>query len=139
MTSWKKPGLPVGALLVLFAVIATLAAAGCGGDDEPKPEEQAGAAAEEFVAAMESGDFEAACGALTDELATQLGGDQCSEQIASIAGEGGEVSIKVTNVRVSGPKAVAETEVRRAGAGAQESSFDLVDSEGDWKVSGLGD
>lgn len=136
MAPRKGYRLAAGALL---AAIAALAVAGCGGDDEPKPEEEAGAAAEEFATAMESGDFEAACGALTDELVTQLGGDQCSEQITSIAGEGGEVSIEVTNVRVSGPKAVAETEVRRPGAGAQESSFDLVDSEGSWKVAGLGD
>ncbi|HEX6117326.1 MAG TPA: hypothetical protein VFY99_09510 [Solirubrobacterales bacterium] len=127
------------ALAAAITAAVAFAGAGCGGDDEPDPVEAARAAADEFVGAIGSGDFEAACGALTDELASQLGGDACSEQIGAIAGEGGDVSIEVTNVRVSGPKAVAETEVRRAGAEAQESSFELVESEGSWKVSGLGD
>jgi hypothetical protein len=138
MTRRKRPRLPVGALLAMIAAIAALATAGCGGDDEPSPVEEARAAAEEFVTAIEAGDFDAACAALTDELAAQLGGDGCSEQIGSVAGEEGEVSIEITNVRVSGPKGVAETEVRRPGAGAQESSFDLVEHEGAWKVSSLG-
>jgi hypothetical protein len=121
-----------------FAVASAIALAGCGGDDEPSPTEAAGAAAGDFVAAIESGDYEAACGALTEELVSQLGGEACSEQIGSIAGEGG-VEIEVTDVRVSGPKAVAETAVSREGEGTQESSFDLLKSGDEWKVSGLGD
>ena len=121
-------------IAVAFAGIA----AGCGGEDEPSPTEAARAAAGEFVGAIASGDYEAACAALTEQLAAQLGGEACSEQIGAIAGAG-EVEIVVTDVRVSGPKAVAATEVRREGEGAQESSFDLIESEGEWKVSGLGD
>jgi len=122
-----------------FAAAAALAVAGCGGDDEEDPSEQARAAAESFVSAIESGDFDAACADLTEGLASQLGGDACPEQIGAIAGAGGEVTIEVTGVRVSGPKAVADTEVERSGAGAEESSLELVESEGDWKVSRLGD
>ena len=96
---------------VVIAVAAIAVAAGCGGDDEPSPSDEASAAAEEFVGAIGSGDFEAACAALTEELAAQLGGDACPEQIAQLAGESGEVEIEVTDVRVSGPKAVADTEV----------------------------
>ena len=122
-----------------IAASAILAGAGCGGDDKPSAEEAAGAAAAEFVAAIEGAEFGAACDALTDDLADQLGGEQCSEQLGQVAGEGGEVSIEITNVRVSGPKAVAETEVRRAGEGPTESSFDLVETGKTWEVSGLGD
>jgi len=129
---------PLRRAAAVLAVAGTAAIAGCGGDDQPSPTEAASAAADDFAAAIGSGDYEAACGALTDQLATQLGGEACSEQIGEIAGEG-DVEIEVTNVRVSGPKAVAETEVRRSGESAQESSFDLVESGDDWKVSGFGD
>ena len=125
--------------LVVIAIVASAAVAGCGGDDEPNPSEAAQAAADDFVGAIGSGDFDAACAALTEELAAQLGGDACPEQIGQLAGEDGEVEIEVTDVRVSGPKAVADTEVHRQGAGAQESSFELVDSDDGWKVSRIGD
>jgi hypothetical protein len=128
-----------GSRVAAAAAALALAGAGCGGDDGPTAAEAARAAADDFVGSLEAGEFGAACDALTDELATQLGGDACPEQIAGVAGESGEVSIAITNVRTSGPKAVAETEVRREGEPAQESSLDLVEHEGDWRVSGLGD
>jgi hypothetical protein len=121
------------------AAALAIAVAGCGGDDEPTSAEAARAAADDFVAALEGGDFEAACKLLTPQLAEQLGGEACPDQIAQVAGESGEVSITITNVRTSGPKAVADTEVRRQGEPAQESSLDLVEHEGDWQVSAVGD
>ena len=133
------PGTPqLRCIAAVIGIAGALALAGCGGDDEASPTEAAGAAAGDFAAAIGSGDYEAACGALTEELASQLGGNACSEQIGAIAGDG-DVEIAVTNVRVSGPKAVAETEVRREGEDPQESSFDLVESGDEWKVSELGD
>jgi hypothetical protein len=123
---------------MVVAVVAAVAA-GCGGDDGPSAEEEARAAAEAFAAAMQDGDYEAACGELTEELAAQLGGEGCPEQIGAIAGEESGLEIAVTGVRVSGPKAVAETEVSRPGSPPRESSFELVESEGSWLVSQLGD
>jgi hypothetical protein len=125
-------------IAAVFAVAVAVVAAGCGGDDEPTPNEAAGTAAGDFAEAMGSGDFDGACRALTEELLAQLGGEACPEQIGAVAGDG-EVAIVVTNVRVSGPKAVAETSVRRAGEGVQESSFELVEHEDEWLVSGFGD
>jgi len=127
------------ALLTGIAAAALLAGAGCGGDDEPSPEEAARAAADQFVSSFETGDFEAACGDLTDQLADQIGGEECPDRIASIAGQGEDLSISITNLRVSGPKAVAETEVSRAGSPPQESSFELVETARTWEVSKLGD
>lgn len=123
------------AALALAGGVAT----GCGGDDEPSGEAEARAAAVEFAAAIEGGDYEAACGELTDDLASQLGGERCADAIAALGGEGGDVSVAITDVRVSGPKAVADFEARREGAPPRESSFHLVESRGDWLVSQLGD
>jgi len=119
-------------------IAVALALPGCGGDDEPSAAEEARAAAAEFVDAIEAGEFEMACDALTRELAEQLGGEACPEQVEAVAGAGGDVAIEITSVRVSGPKAIAQTEVLRAGAGAQESSLELVEHDGSWRVSGLG-
>ena len=135
MGTHTGPGTRIAAAAAALAILA----AGCGGDDGPTSAEAAQAAADDFVAALEGGDFEAACDALTAELAEQLGGDACPDQIAQVAGESSGVSITITSVRTSGPKAVAETEVRRQGEPAQESSLDLVEHEGEWQVSGLGD
>ncbi len=134
-------GIGNSATIRILAAAGTVAilVAGCGGDEEPSSAEAARAAADGFVAALEGGEFNAACDALTPELAEQLGGDACSEQIAQVAGESSGVSITITSVRTSGPKAVAQTEVRREGEPAQESSLDLVEHEGEWQVSGLGD
>lgn len=127
-------------LIALLAGVAVLALAGCGGDDEPTPTEEARTAADEFASSLEAGDYEAACGAMTDALVKQLGGNGCPDQVSKIAGSAQEdLSITITDVRVSGPKAVAVTEVARAGAPAQESSFDLTESGETWQVSGLGD
>jgi hypothetical protein len=127
------------ALLVIAAVVvAVVLIFFVGGDDEADPAAEARAAAESFVGSLGAGDFDAACDDLSQALRTQLGGEECPAQIGVVAGEG-EVEIEITDVRVSGPKAVAETEVRRPGAGAQESSLELVEHEGSWEIAGLGD
>jgi hypothetical protein len=124
---------------VAAVVVALVVPAGCGGDDGPSADEEARAAAQEFTASLEGGDYSAACEELTDELRAQLGGEGCPDQLAAVAGEGSGVSITVTNVRVSGPKAVAETQVVREGTPPRESSFELVEAEGAWLVSKFGD
>ena len=137
-TSLKPANLRV--LGTFAVVVALVGATGCGGDDEATPSEAAQSAADQFVSSLEAGDFEAACGDMTDALAQQLGGEKCPDQISTIAGQAGEdLSITITDLRVSGPKAVADTDVERAGAPKQESSFDLELSDGTWRVSGLGD
>ena len=134
MTTGSRSKAWLGAACVAVA----LAVPGCGGGDEPTAAEQARTGALEFVEAIEAGEFEAACDALTRELAEQLGGEACPQQVEAVAGAGGDVAIEITSVRVSGPKAVAQTEVRRSGAGAMESSLELVEHDGSWRVSALG-
>jgi hypothetical protein len=128
----------VALIAIVVIVVAAVIFLVAGGDEEADPAAEAQAAAESFVGSLGAGDFDAACDDLSQELRAQLGGEECPEQIGIVAGEG-EIEIEITDVRVSGPKAVAETEVRREGAGTQESSLELVDHEGSWEIAGLGD
>jgi chemotaxis regulatin CheY-phosphate phosphatase CheZ len=125
----------LAALAVLIVVLLLIL--GGGGT----PEDEARQTAEEFTGAVEEGDFEAACGVLSDELRTGIGGDQCAERLSTTVGEAGEgLEIVVTAVRVSGPQAVAETEVSRPGAETpQESTLELVQTGDVWRISSLGD
>lgn len=125
-------------LLVAVAAVAVVLILVLGGGDE-SPDEAARTGAEEFVSVLADGDYESACGMLTDALAEQLGGDQCPDRLAATVGRAGEdLEIEVLNVRVSGPKAVADTRVRSAGAPATESSFDMELAGDTWEVSRLG-
>lgn len=125
-------------LLVAVAAVAVILILVVGGGDD-SPEEAAQASAEEFVSALADGDYESACGMLTETLSTQLGGDQCPDRLAATVGRAGEdLEIEVLDVRVSGPKAVAETQVRSSGAPETESSFDMELTGETWEVSRLG-
>ncbi len=125
-------------LLVAVAAVAVVLILVLGGGEE-SPDEAARTSAEEFVSVLTEGDFESACGMLTETLATQLGGDQCQDRLAATVGRAGEdLEIEVLDVRVSGPKAVAETSVRSSGAPASESSFEMELTGESWEVSRLG-
>ncbi|MGI8462618.1 MAG: Rv0361 family membrane protein [Solirubrobacterales bacterium] len=124
--------------IVVFVIVLILVLGGGGDEDDPAAE--ARSTAEQFVSTVGAGEFETACGLLTKQLAEQIGGAQCPDQLSATVGEAGtDISITVTNVRVSGPKAVAETEVRRSGAPPADSSLELVESDGEWQISRLGD
>jgi hypothetical protein len=127
----------IGLLLTIAAIVVVLILLIGGGEEST--DEAASARADEFVAAITDGDHEAACGMLTETLATQLGGDQCPDQLGATVGRAGEeLEIEVLDVRVSGPKAVAETRVRSSGAPPSESSFDMQLEDEAWRVSRLG-
>ena len=136
--SLDAPRLRLIALVVAVVAIAIVVVILVGGGGE-SAEEAAEGAAREFVGAVEEGDFETACGLLTDELREGIGGDQCPDQLGATVGQAGEgLEIEVLDVRVSGPKAVAETRVRSSGAPPSESSFDMELKEESWRVSALG-
>jgi hypothetical protein len=132
------PRIRLIALVLAIAAIVVVLILILGGGEE-SPDEAARTSAEEFVSVLTDGDYESACGMLTDSLAEQLGGDQCQDRLAETVGQAGEdLEIEVLDVRVSGPKAVAETRVRSATAPATESSFDMELDGETWEVSRLG-
>jgi hypothetical protein len=125
-------------LLVAVAAVVVVLVIVLGGGEE-SPDEAARTSAEEFVAALTEGDYETACGMLAEALRSQLGGEGCPDQLAATVGRAGEdLEIEVLDVRVSGPKAVAETRVRSAAGPATESSFDMELEGETWRVSRLG-
>jgi hypothetical protein len=124
-------------LLVAVAAVVVILILLTGGEESP--DEAARTSAEEFVSALAEGDYETACGMLTEALRAQLGGEGCPDQLAATVGQaGGELEIEVLDVRVSGPKAVAETRVQSSQAPATESSFDMELEGESWQVSRLG-
>jgi hypothetical protein len=124
-------------LLAAIAAIVVVLILVIGGEESP--DEAARTSAEEFVSAITEGDYETACGMLTESLRAQLGGDGCPDQLTATVGEaGGEPQIEILDVRVSGPKAVAETRVRSPQAPATDSSFDMQLEDETWQVSRLG-
>jgi hypothetical protein len=132
------PRLRLIALLLGLAAIVVVAILLIGGGEE-SPEESARASAEDFVGSLTAGDYDAACGMLSDTLRDQIGGEGCADELSATVGQAGSgLEIEVVNVRVSGPKAVAETRVRSAQAPATESSFEMQLEEETWRVSSLG-
>ena len=134
-----SPRMRLIALLAAIAVLVVVALLVLGGGGTP--EDEARQTAEEFTGAVEEGDSEAACELLSDELRAGIGGDQCPQRLSAAAGEAGDgLEIVITAVRVSGPKAVADTEVTRPGAEApQESTLELAEDGDGWRISSLGD
>lgn len=101
--------------------------------------DQARGASEEFASAIESGDFETACGLLTPELRESAGGEECPDQLAATVGTAAEeVDVEILSVRVSGPKAVADTRVNRSDGESSESSLELQLSDERWQISAFG-
>ena len=128
-------------LLVLLAAVAAVVVIVVmlvGGEESPQ--DAARQTAEDFAAAVEAGDAEAACALLAEELRSSFGGDSCAESFsASVSQAGDELEVEITSVRVSGPKAVAETEVTSAMADEpRQSSLELLEDDGKWRVSSLG-
>jgi hypothetical protein len=125
-------------LLLAVAAIVVVLILVLGGGEESS-DEAARTSAEEFVGAITEGDFETACGMLTEALRTQIGGEECPDELAATVGQaGGDLEIEVLEVRVSGPQAVAETRVRTSQGPAIESSFDMQLEGETWQVSRLG-
>src|ERR687896_779602 len=132
------PRLRLITLLVAVAAVAIVVVLLIRGGEE-SPDEAARSTAEDFVSSLADGDYETACGMLTDALVSQIGGEGCPDQLGATVGQAGEdLEIEVLDVRVSGPKAVAETRVRPSDGPATESSFDMELDGETWEVSRLG-
>jgi hypothetical protein len=112
----------------MIAAAACLAFGACGGDDEPKPEDEVRKVVKDYLTAMASGNAERACGALTneaqealvEEVSNAFGGgadelscgDALQELSADVAPEAKPVLLnpKIGKVTIEGSSATAEVE-----------------------------
>src|SRR5215210_351721 len=111
----------------VLACLLALAVPGCGTGERA---DDAAAVAEQFHAALESGDGKAACDELSEETASKLEQEEkkpCEEAILEL------------EIPKGGTVAVSRVEMRSAYAGLAEGSADFLDEgpEG-WTVSAAG-
>lgn len=104
-------------------------------DDPPTDEERVEAAVEDLFEAVGEGDFKSACG----QLAVRPPG--CAKALEERAGKGfRKAEAKVTDVRVSLDRAVAEVEI--SSPGRKEPQVRSLEVErqrdGEWRISDLG-
>lgn len=112
---------------LLVASLIALALAGCGTGDR---ERDAAAVAEHFHAALERGDGQAACDALSEETASKLEQQE---------GKPCEQAILTLKLPKDGTAAVRRVEVTSAYIGLAQGSADFLDEgpEG-WRISAAG-
>jgi hypothetical protein len=117
----------VGPRAASFACLAALALAGCGTADR---EDDAGAVTQRFHAALEDGDGQAACDALSEETASKLEQQEqkpCEEAILSL------------DLPKGGTVADTRVYVTSAFATLAEGGSDFLDEGPDgWRVSAAG-
>ena len=117
----------MGPRAVPVACVLAIAVAGCGTGERA---DDAAAVAERFHAALESGDGQAACEALSEETSSKLEQQEqkpCEEAILDL------------KLPKGGTVAVRRVEMRSAYAGLAEGGADFLDEgpEG-WKISAAG-
>jgi ketosteroid isomerase-like protein len=141
-------------ILVLGAAVAALAFADVGPFSNPPTEqERVQATVERFFEAARSKDFKAVCGQLTQQeqrtveqragpIASQRGLKGCDQIIGALLGaQLSQTRIaKVNDVRVSGNRAVVDSDLRIAGAKhPQPTTVDLFLIGRQWKIADFGE
>ena len=122
--------------LVPLACLAALTLSACGGDNGSDPPDEV---VKEFSIAVADGDAGTACGFLTEDALQKAEdeGTSCEDGVAQAAAAGGEDSAKQAadaTYEVTGEDGDTAT-VNVTGSNG-ESSFNLVNEDGDWKISG---
>ena len=117
----------MGPIAASFACLVALALAGCGTADR---EDDAGAVTQRFHAALENGDGQAACDALSEETATKL--EQQEKKPC-------EEAILLLDLPKGGTVADTRVYVTSAFATLAEGGSDFLDEGPDgWRVSAAG-
>jgi hypothetical protein len=141
------------AILIAGAGVGALAIADLGPfSDPPTQAERARSTVERFFDAAHDKDFEAVCHQLTEQeqrtveqragsLAIERGLKGCNEILRAYLGD--QLSdtriAKVEDVRVSGNRAVVDTNLRAPGSKRpQPTTFDLFLIEDQWRIADLG-
>jgi ketosteroid isomerase-like protein len=123
----------------IAAVVGVVALVGCGGGGSSGPQ-TAKDAADEYVAARNSGDAAKVCELYSQQLIQQLRTSNCvafvQEQTSGTA-----TDLTVLHVSESGDHATATIQARAGGVVANAIApieLKLAKQDGEWKISGLG-
>jgi ketosteroid isomerase-like protein len=123
----------------IAAVVGVVALVGCGGGGSSGPQ-TAKDAADEYVAARNSGDAAKVCELYSQQLIQQLRTSNCvafvQEQTSGTA-----TDLTVLHVSESGDHATATIQARAGGVVANAIApieLKLAKEDGEWKISGLG-
>jgi ketosteroid isomerase-like protein len=123
----------------IAAVVGVVALVGCGGGGSSGPQ-TAMDAADEYVAARNSGDAAKVCELYSQQLIQQLRTSNCvafvQEQTSGTA-----TDLTVLHVSESGDHATATIQARAGGVVANAIApieLKLAKEDGEWKISGLG-
>lgn len=129
-------------------VAASLVLAGCG-SDAPSDEDQIKETVVSYYKAFGQGESDTACGELASETREELekasGGQDCAEVLDRVLKQPDYAKlaekldgVKVTEVKIVGDQATAETEVpgvAAAAGGSVHTPVPLKKENGDWKIA----
>ena len=123
-TPGRKLAAAAAVLLAIAAVVAGVLVITGGGGSDDTPEAAVRGTVEDFVGALADQDYGAACGLLTEELRTQLGGAQCEQALVALAGQGATPpTVEITEVRVAGNKAAVDATISSGSAAPAQHSL----------------
>ena len=124
----------------LAPALALLILAGCGGSG-PTPEEQVRSAVAEFGRATAAKDYTALCDRiLAPELIEEVEsiGLPCERALRQGLGEVEEPRLTIGKIEIDDDRASAEVRTSAAGEEPSRDTLELVNLDGDWKISSLG-
>ena len=128
---------------VTAVLCAALFAAGCGGDDEEKPNagglaQEASAVIEELERAIAAGEFERICAdLLSAEVRRQAGGGDCPAMLRRTSAGVERPRIEVESVKIEGSNAVVDVTTVAQGLARGPDTIRLVREAGAYRISSL--
>jgi len=133
--------------LRLLPLVAAAVVAGCGqapssAGDFKGGEKDVAEVIEELQTAAQSRKPEDICSEvlsrrLADRLKTADG--DCVDTMEKVTGDADDFELEVTDVAINGTTATAKVEARREGKKDAVTTFTLVQEDGDWRLSNLGE
>ena len=78
---------------------------------------------------------------LSRELADKVksAGNDCTTEMEKVTTDADDFELEVTDVTITGTTATAKVEARRDGKNDAVTTFTLVQEDGDWRLSSLGE
>ena len=132
---------------VLLAALAAVVLAGCGGQgtkntdstkDFEGDQKAVATTVEELQKAAKDRDGTKVCSDLvTAELRDQISATNCSKVVKDAIRETDEVDLRVTSVKITGDKAVAQVKEKTGEDKSRTRTIDLQKTAGRWRISAL--